>query len=42
MQTYTHARNIRFLPQLKALEEGRRKERAKELANPLRFPLGVD
>jgi hypothetical protein len=38
MQIYTHARNIRFLPQLEALEEGRRKERAKELAKALGVP----
>lgn len=38
MQIYTHARNIRFLPQLEALEDGRRKERAKELAKALGVP----
>lgn len=38
MQIYTHARNIRFLPQFEALEDGRRKERAKELAKALGVP----
>lgn len=38
MQIYTHARNIRFLPQLEALEDGRRKERAQELAKALGVP----
>jgi integrase len=41
MQIYTHARNIRFLPQLEALEEGRRKERSKELAKALGVPSAL-
>lgn len=41
MQIYTHARNIRFLPQLEALEDGRRKERAKELAKALGVPSAL-
>lgn len=41
MQIYTHARNIRFLPQLEALEGGRRKERAQELAGALGLPPQV-
>jgi len=32
MQIYTHARNARFLPQLEALESGRRDQRVNELA----------
>lgn len=39
MQIYTHARNVRFLPQLEALEEGRRQERAAELATALGVPI---
>lgn len=41
MQIYTHARNIRFLPQLEALEEGRRKERVEEISNALGVPQAV-
>lgn len=41
MQIYTHARNVRFLPQLEALEDGRRKERAKELAKALGVPSAL-
>lgn len=41
MQLYTHARNVRFLPQLEALEEGRRKERANELAKALGVPMAL-
>lgn len=41
MQIYTHARNVRFLPQLEALEEGRRKERARALAATLGVPVAV-
>jgi integrase len=41
MQLYAHARNIRFLPQLEALEEGRRKDRAKELAKALGVPAAL-
>ncbi|MEO8123252.1 MAG: tyrosine-type recombinase/integrase [Burkholderiales bacterium] len=39
MQIYTHARNVRFLPQLEALEESRRKERAQELSKALGVPV---
>lgn len=38
MQIYVSARNVRFLPQLEALEEGRRKERSSELAKALGVP----
>jgi integrase len=38
MQIYTHARNVRFLPQLEALEESRRKERTAELGKALGVP----
>lgn len=38
MQIYASARNVRFLPQLEALEEGRRKERAGELAKAMGVP----
>jgi len=38
MQIYTHARNVRFLPQLEALEGARRKERAEELSRVLGVP----
>ena len=41
MQIYTHARNIRFLPQLEALEDGRRKERATELAKAMGVPTSM-
>jgi|GEM_PF-2895809 len=41
MQIYTHARNVRFLPQLEALEEGRRKERTQELAKAINVPPAV-
>ena len=41
MQIYTHARNVRFLPQLEALEDGRRKERTKELAKAINVPTAV-
>ncbi len=41
MQIYTHARNVRFLPQLEALEEGRRKERVEEMATALGVPQEV-
>jgi integrase len=41
MQIYTHARNVRFLPQLEALEESRRKERARALATALGVPVAV-
>jgi len=41
MQIYTHARNTRFLPQLEALEDKRRKERAHELAKALGVPPAV-
>lgn len=38
MQIYTHARNVRFLPQLEALEDSRRKERTAELGKALGVP----
>lgn len=41
MQIYTHARNTRFLPQLEALEERRRKERAHEIAKAMGVPTAV-
>lgn len=41
MQIYTHARNVRFLPHLEALEPGRRDERAKELAGALDVPRAL-
>ncbi len=41
MQIYTHARNVRFLPQLEALEESRRKERVEEMATALGVPQAV-
>lgn len=41
MKIYTHARNVRFLPQLEALEGGRRKERATELAKALGVPTAL-
>lgn len=41
MQIYTHARNLRFLPQLEALEPGRRKERAEALAQAFKIPTTV-
>lgn len=39
MQIYTHARNIRFLPQLEAMEEGRRVDRMKEVAAGVGVPV---
>lgn len=41
MQVYTHARNVRFLPQIEALEEGRRLERSQELGKALGVPTEV-
>ncbi len=41
MQIYTSARNIRFLPHLEALEEGRRKERTCELAKAMGVPTAL-
>lgn len=41
MQIYTHARNVRFLPQLEALEGGRRRERMKEIAKSLGVPVAL-
>ncbi|MEO7127592.1 MAG: tyrosine-type recombinase/integrase [Rhodoferax sp.] len=41
MQIYTHARNIRFLPQLEALEHGRRVERTQELGKAYGLPTKV-
>lgn len=41
MQIYVSARNIRFLPQLEALEEGRRKERSSELAKAMGVPTAL-
>ena len=41
MQIYVSARNVRFLPQLEALEEGRRKERSSELAKAMNVPTAL-
>lgn len=41
MQIYTHARNVRFLPQLEALEAGRRRERIRALSATLGVPGAV-
>ncbi|MBT3067329.1 tyrosine-type recombinase/integrase [Rhodoferax sp. U11-2br] len=41
MQIYVSARNVRFLPQLEALEEGRRKERSSELAKAMGVPTAL-
>lgn len=41
MQIYTHARNVRFLPQLEALEQSRRKERTQELSKALGVPVSM-
>lgn len=41
MQIYTHARNVRFLPQLEALEASRRKERTHEISKALGVPAQV-
>lgn len=41
MQIYTHARNVRFLPQLEALEASRRKERTQEISKALGVPAKV-
>jgi integrase len=41
MQIYVSARNVRFLPQLENLEEGRRKERATELATAMGVPTAL-
>lgn len=38
MQIYTHARNVRFLPQLEAMEPIRRKERAGEISRAVGVP----
>ncbi|MFT3953793.1 MAG: tyrosine-type recombinase/integrase [Piscinibacter sp.] len=41
MQIYTHARNVRFLPQLEALEASRRKERTQEISKAFGVPTKV-
>ena len=39
MQIYTHARGVRYRPQLEALEASRRAERARELAKATGMPV---
>jgi len=39
MQIYTHARGVRYRPQLEALEASRRTERAREVAKPTGMPV---
>lgn len=41
MQIYTHARNVRFLPQLEAIEAVRRPDRAREIADANDLPVEV-